>query len=259
MQRCVSDARDDSSTCGPPASREPAAGDGSRSPSRPGPRGGSWRAGCWPLAILVGTVCWSTSTATATATATTRPAQVNLVDSIYYTTVTLSTTGYGDIAPVADARPADQRVRHHPAPHRLPGAADRDHPRGARLAGPRDVPGLPVEEADGRARRRRRLRHQGPQRRRHPRQQRPGPGGDRGRRPGRRRRWQEAHADGLAVVTGDATRREVLRRAGVGRGRPGHHHHRPRRLQRAGHPHRPPAQPGRLDRRRGPRAGERRR
>jgi voltage-gated potassium channel len=29
----------------------------------------------------------------------------------------------------------------------------------------------------------------------------------------------EAHADGLAVVTGDATRREVLRRAGVGRAR----------------------------------------
>ena len=29
----------------------------------------------------------------------------------------------------------------------------------------------------------------------------------------------EAHADGLAVVTGDATRREVLRRAGVARAR----------------------------------------
>ena len=29
----------------------------------------------------------------------------------------------------------------------------------------------------------------------------------------------EAHADGLAVVTGDATRREVLRRAGVGKAR----------------------------------------
>ena len=33
-----------------------------------------------------------------------RPA-VSLVDAIYYTTVTLSTTGYGDIAPVTDARP----------------------------------------------------------------------------------------------------------------------------------------------------------
>src|SRR6478672_9817095 len=28
--------------------------------------------------------------------------QVSLVDAIYYTTVTLSTTGYGDIAPVSD-------------------------------------------------------------------------------------------------------------------------------------------------------------
>ena len=31
---------------------------------------------------------------------------VDLIDSIYYTTVTLSTTGYGDIAPVTDRRPA---------------------------------------------------------------------------------------------------------------------------------------------------------
>ena len=37
---------------------------------------------------------------TRTTTATTRPVEVDLVDSIYYTTVTLSTTGYGDIAPV---------------------------------------------------------------------------------------------------------------------------------------------------------------
>jgi hypothetical protein len=70
---------------------------------------------------------------------------------------------------------------------------------------------------------------------------------------------EDAHADGLAVVTGDATRREVLRRAGVENEPPGHHHHRPRRLQRAGHAHRAPAQPRRLHRRVGPRAGERRR
>ena len=47
----------------------------------------------------------------------------------------------------------------------------------------------------------------------------------------RRRRPQpvaqgEAHDDGLAVVTGDATRREVLRRAGVEPGGAGDHHHR---------------------------------
>ena len=35
-----------------------------------------------------------------------RPQQVDLVDSIYYTTVTLSTTGYGDIAPVSPTAPA---------------------------------------------------------------------------------------------------------------------------------------------------------
>ena len=45
--------------------------------------------------------------------------------------------------------PPDQRLRHHPGPHRLPGAADRDHPGGPRLAGPRDVPGRPLEEEHG--------------------------------------------------------------------------------------------------------------
>ena len=74
---------------------------------------------------------------------------VDLVDSIYYTTVTLSTTGYGDIAPVAPHARLINAFVDHPAPHRLPGAVDRDHPRGARLAGPRDVPHLPLEEAHG--------------------------------------------------------------------------------------------------------------
>ena len=35
------------------------------------------------------------------------------------------------------------------------------------------------------------------------------------RRPRAASPWQDAHADGLAVVTGDATRRDVLRQAGV--------------------------------------------
>ena len=71
---------------------------------------------------------------------------INLVDSIYYTTVTLSTTGYGDIAPVAAARPADQRVRDHAAAHRVPGPADRHHAGGAGHPGPADVPHRPLEE-----------------------------------------------------------------------------------------------------------------
>ena len=40
--------------------------------------------------------------------------QVSFTDAIYYTTVTLSTTGYGDIAPYTRRREADQRVHHHP-------------------------------------------------------------------------------------------------------------------------------------------------
>ena len=172
-----------------------------------------------------------------------------------------------------DRHPEHDRVRRHRAvsrrapgwstrsssrrPHRVPGAADRHHPRGARLAGPRDVPDRPVEEEHGTPRRRHRLRHQGPQRRRHPRQQRARPRAASSSSTPAPTALAEAHADGLAVVTGDATRREVLRRAGGGDRRPGHHHHRPRRHQRAGHADRPPAQPRRLHRRRGPRAGER--
>ena len=53
---------------------------------------------------------------------------------------------------------------------------------------------------------------------------------------------QEANNDGLTVVVGDATRRDVLRRAGVGQGPADHHHHRPRRLHRAVGAQRPPAQ-----------------
>ena len=189
-----------------------------------------------------------------------RPARltrIDLIDSIYYTTVTLSTTGYGDIAPVAAARPADQRLRHHAAAHRVPGPADRHHAGGAGHPGPADVPHRPLEEDHERPRRDRRLRHQGPQRGRDPRQQRHRP---RRRSSSSTRAAQavsDAHADGLAVVTGDATRAEVLQRAGVARGEPGDHHHRPRRLQRAGDADRPAAQRRRLDRRLGARARER--
>ena len=182
---------------------------------------------------------------------------VDLVDSIYYSTVTLSTTGYGDIAPVAAARPADQRLHHHPAPHRLPGAVDRDHPGGARLAGSRDAPHRPLEEENGSPRRRDRLRHQGPRGRRHPGQQRPGPRVDHRGRPGRR----GAAGGARRRSRSRDRRRHPARRAPAGRGegrRAGHHHHQPRRLQRARDAHRAPAQPRGLDRRRRARAGERR-
>ena len=142
------------------------------------------------VGILVGTVCWSTSTATRTATATTRPARrrpgrLDLLHDRHAEHDRVRRHRAGRAACTAD-----QRVRRHPAPHRLPGAADRYHPRGACLAGSRDVPGRPVEEEDGSTRRRRRLRHEGPERRRDADQQRPGPRRDRGgrhRRPPRSR------------------------------------------------------------------------
>ena len=158
----------------------------------------------------------------------------------------------------ADQRPgpAGERVHHHAPAHRVPRAADRYHPRGARLAGPRDVPGRPLEEEDGKARRRHRLRHQGPQRRRHPRQQRARSREHRGRRPAGRRQAGRARRR----TGGRHRRRHQPQRAAPrpgGERRPGHHHHRPRRLQRAGHADRASAQPRRLHRLRGPRAGER--
>ncbi len=139
---------------------------------------------------------------------------VNLVDSIYYTTVTLSTTGYGDIAPVEPhARLINAFVI---TPLRIAflvlligttlevlASQGREMFRVARwrkkmgehvvvvgygtkgrsavetlINNGQDPDGIVVVDTGATA-------------------------------------LQDAHADGLAVVTGDATRREVLRRAGV--------------------------------------------
>lgn len=140
--------------------------------------------------------------------------KVGLIDSIYYTTVTLSTTGYGDIAPVA--------------PHaRLINAFVITPLRIAFLVLLIGTT-LEVLASQGRemfrvARWRKKMGHHvvvvGY--------------GTKGRsavetliKNGQEREsivivdpgataLAEAHADGLAIVTGDATRREVLRRAGV--------------------------------------------
>jgi voltage-gated potassium channel len=140
--------------------------------------------------------------------------RVNLVDSIYYTTVTLSTTGYGDIAPVeAHTRLLNAFVV---TPLRIAflvlligttlevlASQGREMFRVARwrkkmgehvvvvgygtkgrsavetlINNGQDRDGIVVVDTGAAA-------------------------------------LQDAHADGLAVVTGDATRREVLRRAGV--------------------------------------------
>ena len=228
-------------------------------PARPqsAPRGGRSASGCSPRwRSWSAPCCWSTSTATATRQQRPdrrdQPGRLDLLHDGHaeHDRLRRHRAGRGP-------RPADQRLRHHPAPHRLPGPADRDHPRGARLAGPRAVPHRPLEEEHGTPRRRRRLRHQGPQRGRDPASttartasrsssSTPAPTALPGR-PRRRagRRHRRRHP-----ARGAAPRRR-------GRGRPGHHHHQPRRLQRAGHPHRPPAQPRRLHRRLGPRARER--
>jgi voltage-gated potassium channel len=142
--------------------------------------------------------------------------QVDLVDAIYYTTVTLSTTGYGDIAPVSpSARLINAFVV---TPLRIAflvlligttlevlASQGREMFRVARWRKNMDQhiviigygtkgrsavdtlvnngtsrESVVIVDPDGVAQ-------------------------------------EEAHADGLAVVTGDATRREVLRRAGVQR------------------------------------------
>ena len=64
------------------------------------PRGGRWpRRLLAALAILVGTVCLVYFDRDAYRDNNDPTGTVSLIDSIYYTTVTLSTTGYGDIAP----------------------------------------------------------------------------------------------------------------------------------------------------------------
>jgi len=140
--------------------------------------------------------------------------EIGLVDSIYYTTVTLSTTGYGDIAPVADHARLINAFAITPL----------------RIAFLVLLIGTTLEvlASQGRemfrvARWRKKMGHHvvvvgyGTKGRSAV-ETLVGNGQDRDSivivDPGASA-LAEAHADGLAVVTGDATRREVLRRAGV--------------------------------------------
>jgi voltage-gated potassium channel len=166
------------------------------------------------LAILVGTVLLVWIDRSAYIDGNDPTGAVDLVDSIYYTTVTLSTTGYGDIAPVeSHARLINAfvitplriaflvlligttlevlasqgremfrvaRWRKHMSAHVVvigygtKGRAAVD----TLVNNGQDREGIVVVDPGAAA-------------------------------------LQEAHADGLAVVTGDATRQDVLRRAGV--------------------------------------------
>ncbi|HEU4811086.1 MAG TPA: potassium channel family protein [Nocardioides sp.] len=140
--------------------------------------------------------------------------RVGLIDSIYYTTVTLSTTGYGDIAPVStQARLLNAFVV---TPLRIAflvlligttlevlASQGREMFRVARwrkhmgnhvvIVGYGTKGRSAVETLVNNGQDREAIVVVDPS-----------PGA-----------MAEAHADGLAVVTGDATRREVLRRAGV--------------------------------------------
>jgi voltage-gated potassium channel len=142
--------------------------------------------------------------------------EVSFTDAIYYTTVTLSTTGYGDIAPVTDtARMVNAFII---TPARIAflvlligttlevlASQGREMFRVARwrksmgehivVVGYGTKGRSAVETLIGNGQDRDQIVVV-----------------DSGQVA-----LQDAHADGLAVVTGDATRRDVLRRAGVGR------------------------------------------
>jgi voltage-gated potassium channel len=140
---------------------------------------------------------------------------VNLIDSIYYTTVTLSTTGYGDIAPFTEQARLVNAFIITPA----------------RIAFLVLLIGTTLEVLASQGREMFRVARW----RKHMGQHVVIVGyGTKGRSAvetlvnnGQDREsivvvdpsptaMSDAHADGLAVVSGDATRREVLRRAGVG-------------------------------------------
>ncbi|PWN03054.1 Ion channel protein [Nocardioides silvaticus] len=171
------------------------------------------------LAILVGTVVLvmidrSGYRDAGDATAADPYGHVSLVDAIYYTTVTLSTTGYGDIAPVSDQARLVNAFVITPA----------------RIGFLVLLIGTTLEVLAQRGREMFRIarwrKHMGHHvvvigygtkgrsavdtlvnnglERDHVVVVDPSPEG-----------LAEAHSDGLAVITGDATRRDVLRRAGI--------------------------------------------
>ena len=167
------------------------------------------------LAILVGTVLLVYFDRDGYADNNDPTGKVSLVDAIYYTTVTLSTTGYGDIAPFEDRA-------------RLINAFVITPPRIAFLV---LLIGTTLEVLASQGREQFRVC---------PLEEKPwdttsSSSATAPRAAARSRPWSatartgsrsssstrapsaltDAHADGLAVVTGDATRREVLRRAGV--------------------------------------------
>ena len=139
---------------------------------------------------------------------------VSLIDAIYYATVTITTTGYGDITPVSPHARIINAIVVTPLRIAVPGVAGRYHPGGAGQPGPADVPGRTLEEADAQSRRGGRLRHQGPSAVETLEVS--------GMNPaqvviidGRPSAISDANLRGYAAIEGDATRREILRRAEI--------------------------------------------
>ena len=172
------------STAARPGPRRPRSGAGRTrrwSACRPGRRRPAGRAaparpaGAGLLVIIV--VAWSGSTATPTPTTGTagHPDRRDLLRDGDHHHHRLRRHHPGRAA-----RPGHQRDRGHPVADPVPGAVGRHHLGGAGQPGPPDVQGQTLEETDAQSRRGRRVRHQGPERRRHPGGQRdqPGPGRD---------------------------------------------------------------------------------
>ena len=200
---------------------------------------------------------WSPGSA-ATATSTAEDDSISLLDAFYYSTVTITTTGYGDVRPVIRRGATADDDRRHPGPGPVPDPARRHDLGDTGRASRHAVPRAAMEEALARPHDHLRLRDQGPTARR----RRCAGAGSRTERivvidPHRR---QPACAADERRARGDLRRRLDRRDARRGRDRRGgvrRGRGRSRRHRDPDHADRARAQSEGDDRRRGPRGGER--
>ena len=87
--------------------------------------------------------------------------RVGLIDAIYYATVTITTTGYGDITPVAPHARVISAIIVTPLRIAFLVLVGRNHSRGAGAPGPSRLQRHTLEETDAQSRRGRGLWHQG--------------------------------------------------------------------------------------------------
>ena len=86
---------------------------------------------------------------------------ISLADAFYYATVSVSTTGYGDIVPVSDTARLITTIFVTPLEVDLPHHVRRDHGGAAHRVVPAVVPDPALEEPRAQPRHRRRVRNQG--------------------------------------------------------------------------------------------------